>query len=111
MLRRGADVVLFVWFCERRIVAGRMFLRRVLTVVVRGHSTKNVRGCGVLLVAIVVVVERGYERRDVVELTPRVSVLTVLVVGFSFLLRVGRERGCQHGVGPLVWRKSCESHV
>ena len=78
---------------------------------VRGRGTKGVRGCGVLLVAFVVVVERCCERLDVVELTPRVSVLTVLVVGLSVVLHVSRERGCQHGVGPLVWRTSCESHV
>ena len=51
MLGGGADVGLFVWFCKRRTVAELAFLRRVLTVVVRGQGTKNVRGCGVLLAA------------------------------------------------------------
>ena len=111
VLCRDADVGLFVWFCKRRTVAELVFLRRVLTVMVRGQGTKGVRGCGVLLVAFVVVVERCCERLDVVELTPRVSVLTVLVVGLSVVMRVSNGRGSQHGVGPLVWRKSCESHV
>ena len=102
VLGGGADVGLFVWFCKRRTVAELVFLRRVLTVVVRGQGTKNMRGCGVLLVAFIIVVERGCERLNVVELTPRVSVLAVRVVGLSVVVRVSNERGSQREVSPLA---------